>query len=100
MSKLDASYLSRELQKMVNSIRNSQDREMFWVETEAVASYLADKIESQNALMREALEAVDFPLLGSWYVCPWCSMLERQGHAPDCLRERALEIPATSLNEV
>lgn len=52
-----------------------------------------DTLEADKALMREALEAVEWEyyLYARAYVCAWdCGAIEGQDHAPDCQRQKAL----------
>jgi hypothetical protein len=35
------------------------------------------------------VEWVSAPGMRDW--CPWCACIEEQGHAPDCMRQKALE---------
>lgn len=55
-----------------------------------------DTIAKLYPLMRQALEAVEWvgdDTNGFGYNCPWCQRSEKDGHAPDCLRQLALGLP-------
>jgi hypothetical protein len=60
--------------------------------------YRVDEVEAETALLREALEAVEWVDDGErWVECPWCHKSygiweddEDLIHLPDCLRQCAL----------
>lgn len=80
----------QEMSVVAGSVLVERDRlreERDWLEGKVI------KLETNNALLREALLAAEWT--GWPGHCPWCYKIwdagtQNPSHAPDCLRQRAL----------
>ena len=82
----------RELEARLSAAKEELQDQKNEASSNLYHAALANKLQAENALLRQALEAVEWQdHEGSGY-CPWCHKFYHFGHASFCQRQCALGV--------